>query len=97
MHGCSKQGRHGHLLVELHDRIKGHQIIDDGFSEVGDAVATHGQQKYRETERHDGGGATRHTDPVTKQPADAKTFKFHGVVWTDQNGKRSATVLCLTL
>ena len=31
--------------MELHYRIKGHEIVDDGFPEVGDAVPTHGQQE----------------------------------------------------
>ena len=53
--------------------------VDDGGAQVGDGVATHGQQEEGEGEGHGGGRASRQTDAVTHQQPQGAVLSLHRV------------------
>lgn len=77
--------------MEVHGGVEGHVAVEEGLSQEGDEVATHGEQDAGEHEGDAGGRALGQDDSHTAGVREAHVVSPKCVVcWGAQVGKRGA-------
>ena len=77
--------------MEVHSGVEGHIAVEEGLSQEGDEVATHGEQDVGEHEGDAGGRGPGQDDSHTGGVRDAHVVSPKCVVcWGAQAGKRGA-------